>query len=195
MKKLLVISLLSLVALVGCANHQQAPVDPVDPVDPADPVDPVDPVDPEPSLSFTVDYLSAAEFLPTSWNDEDTAETVRSAQFTVGESEFNMDFLGKWYISSNQQELQAKKNPVSFVRSSTSDLIPSKVVIETFKADIKVYLTNDCSGEEVAGKAVDAVHSDGTALEYTLGGADWSFLAAETYKGSSINIYSFTFYF
>ena len=159
------------------------------------PETPDTPDTPAVSGSVVVDYQhDGGANIPTEWNDNDTAETVRRASYTVGEQTFTIEFVGKWYNSSNKQELQTKKDPVSYIRSS-STLVPTKVVIETFKADMKVYKSSDMSGDEVSGTKVTAAHEDGDAYEYTLGSKDWSVLAAETYKGSSINIYSLTFYF
>ena len=153
--------------------------------------------EPEPvgQLKVVVDFQNdGGANIPTSWNDEDTAETVRKATYYVNAQEFSIEFVGKWYNSSTYGEYQTKKDPVSYIRSA-STLEVKKVVIEDFKAVSKVYLTNDHTGDEVVGSNDIAVHEDGTATSYTLNSANWSILASETLKGKSINYYSFTFYF
>ena len=143
-----------------------------------------------------VDYTDdgGANIPNPDWDDGDTAETVRKATYTVDGKEFSIEFVGKWYISTGKQEYQTKKDPVSYVRAA-SNYIVSRVVIEVFKADIGVFKTLDHTGDKVEGTAVTAEHGDGDATEYTLNTQNWSFLAEETYKGGSVNIYSFTFYF
>ena len=156
---------------------------------------PETPETPTVSGTVLVDYQhDGGANIPTEWNDDDNAETVRKGNYTISDQTFSIEFVGKWYNSSSKQELQTKKDPTSFIRSC-SELVPTKVVIETFKADLKVYKTNNMTGDEVSGTKVTAVHEDGDAYEYALNSKDWSVLAFETYKGSSVNIYSLTFYF
>ena len=145
--------------------------------------------------TILVDYLhDGGANIPTSWNDEDNENTVRTASYTYGENEtFTIDFVGKWNNSTNKEEFQTKKSPVSYLRAA-SDVLVKKVVIEVFEADMKVYLNKDHTGEEVSKTQTNASHSDGKAYEYQINSKDWSILAYETYKGQSINIYSFTFY-
>ena len=178
MKKLFAVLLFAALSLTGCVKDN----------------DRTQPTPPSGSY-VVVDYQhDGGANIPTEWNNDDTAETVRKADYTVGEATFSIEFVGKWYNSTNKEELQTKKDPVSYIRSASS-LVPTKVVIEVFKADMKVYTTIDMSGDEVTGTEATAVHSDGTATEYALNSANWSILAFETYKGSNINIYSLTFYF
>lgn len=149
----------------------------------------------EGETKLVVDYLNVGgASIPDSWDDSDTASTVRSASYTVNGESFTLDFVGKWRISTNNQELQTKKDPASFVRA-TSSLVVKRVIIETFSADVDVYSTVDMSGDKLTGTEATPVHSDGDALEYTLNSSTWSFFAKETYKGSAVNIYSFSFYF
>ena len=178
MKRFYLFSLLLIPFLSGCINQNQDVV-------------------PGPSQDniIKVDYLNdGGANIPTTWDEKDTAETVRKGSFKVEEKTFEIEFVGQWYNSTNKQEFQTKKDPVSYVRAA-SNLVVKKVVVETFSADMKVYLTNDHTGNEVNGKEVNASHGDGSATEYEINSATWSILAFETYKGSNINIYSFTFYF
>jgi len=180
MKNILFLSLLSMLMISSCStnNQNQNEIEP-----------------PSGQITVKVDYLhDGGANIPTTWNDEDTNETVRTATFMVEENEFKFDFVGKWYNSTNKEEFQTKKDPVSYIRSN-SELLVKKVIIETFQAEMKVYLTNDMSGDEVSGAEVNPAHIEGSAIEYQLNSSTWSFLAFETYKGSNINIYSFTFYF
>ena len=145
--------------------------------------------------TLKVDYTNdGGANIPTEWNDEDTSETARKATYQVDGKDFSIEFVGKWYLSTSKQEYQTKKDPVSYIRPA-SNYIVKKVVIEVFKADIGVFTTVDHTGEKVTGTEAVKEHGDGTATEYTLNTHKWSFLAEETYKGSSINIYSLTFYF
>ena len=142
--------------------------------------------------TLLVDYRNdGGANIPTEWNESDTGETVRQGTFDDG---FKLDFVGKWYVSNNKKEYQTKKDPVSYIRAA-SDLVIQKVVVEVFMADFEVYLTNDHIGNKLEGKEVAAGNADGTAYEYVVNSKNWSVLFTETYKGSSINIYSFTFYF
>lgn len=149
----------------------------------------------EKSISLKVDYLNdGGANIPTTWNDEDDENTSRTASFKADEIDFSFDFVGKWYLSTNKEEYQCKKSPKSYLRSN-SEVVVKKIIVETFEADMKVYLTDDCSLQEVNKKEATPLHSDGTAFEYEINSSTWSILAFETYKGSNINIYSFTFYF
>ena len=149
----------------------------------------------KPEVKLVVDYTNdGGANIPTSWNDDDTADTVRTATYDVNGQQFKLDFVGKWYNSSSKQEYQTKKDPASYVRAA-SNLVVKKLVVEVFQADVPVYLTRDHSGDKLTGTTADAVHNDGTALSYEINSKDWSVFAEETYKGSNINIYSFTFYF
>ena len=128
------------------------------------------------------------------WNDSDTSSTVRKGTYSIGDSSFSLEFVGKWCAHTKYGELQTKKDPQSYVRSA-SDLVITKMVVEVFQADFEVFLTKDHSGTKLTGKKVDAIHSDGDAYSFDINSADWSILATETYKGGNINFYSFTFYF
>ena len=179
MKKLLTL-IIPCFLLVGCATKKS---------------EPETSSEPEQVVSLKVDYTNdGGANIPTAWNDGDPAETVRKATYTVGEQQFSLEFVGTWYLSTDKQEYQAKKDPVSYVRAA-SELVVKRMVVEVFKADAEVYLTNDHTGEKLTGTEATADHSDGTALSYEINSANWSILAKETYKGSSINFYSFTFYF
>ena len=70
-----------------------------------------------------------------------------------------------------------------------------RLVVEVFQADAPVYKTRDHSGDKLTGTETTPVHNDGSALSYEINSKDWSVFAEETYKGSSVNFYSFTFYF
>ena len=147
----------------------------------------------ETELVIDYKHIGGAQ-LPDAWNDDDTAETVRSASYTVNEEAFSVDFVGKWRISNNNEELQTKKDPASYIRS-TSSLVVKRMVIECFKADVEVYLTTNHTGDKLTGKETKAKHDDGEALEYTVNSANFSLFAKETYKGNAINIYSISLYF
>ena len=184
MKKIL-FALLPLFLLAGCNTKTSSSLEPT----------PSSSFSGEPEIKLVVDYTNdGGANIPTSWNDDDTADTVRTAPYPVGDQEFKMDFVGKWYNSSNKQEYQTKKDPASYVRAA-SDLVVKRLVVEVFQADAPVYKTRDHSGDKLTGTTVEAVHSDGTALSYEINSKDWSVFAEETYKGSNVNIYSFTFYF
>ena len=177
MKKLLLI-VLPMFLLVGCATKTSS----------------VEPT-PEQEVKLVVDYTNdGGANIPTSWNDGDTAETVRTATYQVNGQEFKLDFVGKWYNSTNKQEFQTKKDPASYIRAA-SDLVVKKLVVEVFQADAEVYTTRDHTGDKLTGVETIPVHNDGSALSYDINSKDWSVFAKETYKGSSVNFYSFTFYF
>ena len=189
MKKFL-FALLPLFLLAGCATNNVSSS-----VAPASSASESQSSEPAQEVKLVVDYTNdGGANIPTSWNDGDTAETVRTATYTVGDQQFKMDFVGKWYNSSNKQEYQTKKDPASYVRAA-SDLVVKRLVVEVFQTDAPVYLTRDHSGSKLTGTPVDAVHSDGDAISYEINSKDWSVFAEETYKGSSVNFYSFTFYF
>lgn len=147
-------------------------------------------------VTLKVDYQNiGGANIPDSWDDNDDESKVREASFEIKEGiYFDLDFVGKWKLSTNHGELQTKKSPASYIRSA-GDIVVKKVVIEVFSADVDVYLTSDHTGAKVSGIEVDAVHSDGDAYSYDINSAEWSLFPVETYKGNSINIYSFTFYF
>lgn len=189
MKKILLV-LIPALMIIGCntKNSEEPSSEPSSEEEPGDA-----------SLAgniLKVDYLDdgGANIPNTEWNDSDTAETVRKATYSVAGKDFSIEFVGKWYLSTGKQEYQTKKDPVSYVRPA-SNYIVSRVVIEVFKADIGVFKTTDHTGNKVEGTAAEKEHGDGDATEYTLNTHKWSFLAEETYKGGSVNIYSFTFYF
>ncbi len=142
--------------------------------------------------SIKVDYQNCGSELPTSWDDSDTSETSRNASFTLDGSSLDIQFVGKWRISTNNKELMSKKDPVSFIRSNC-DLVIKKLIVEVFSADYEVYLTNDCTGEKVTGVEATAEKSDGEAKEYEINSKTWSIKGTETYKGSQICFYSVTF--
>lgn len=154
-----------------------------------------DQTQPTEEIKLVIDYqhVGGAQ-IPESWDDDDTAETTRNASYEVNKQTFTIDFVGKWRISNNNEELQTKKDPVSYIRS-TSSLIVKRMVIECFMADVEVYLTTNHTGDKLTGKEVSAEHNDGEALEYTVNSANFSLFAKETYKGSAINIYSISLYF
>ena len=181
MKRLFLLTI-SCLLLVGCVNKQSQIISESS-------------SETEQVVSLKVDYTNdGGANIPTVWNEGDTVETVRKGNFTVGEQQFSIEFVGKWYISSDKQEYQTKKEPASYLRAA-SNVMVKKIVVEVFKADMEVYLTNDHTGSKIAGSEVTPEHTDGTALSYDINSTNWSILAKETYKGSNINIYSFTFYF
>ena len=144
---------------------------------------------------LVVDYQDdGGANIPTEWNDADDENTVRKANYNVSGISFSFEFVGKWYVSAAKEEYQTKKEPVSYIKSSC-DVAVSKIKVEVFQADIGVYKTNNHTGSSVIGAKTNANHDDGDAAIYEIGSKDWSILGLETYKGSNINIYSFTFYF
>ena len=147
----------------------------------------------EVKLVLDYEHVGGADF-PTSWNDLDDGSTTRKATYTVNEQSYSVDFIGKWKISTKNKELQTKKDPVSYIRSA-SDLVVKRMIVETFQADVEVYLTTDHTGSKLQKTDKTAEHSDGWAFEYTVNSKDWSILAKETYKGDSINIYSVSLFF
>ncbi len=149
----------------------------------------------EEDVKLVIDYQhDGGANVPTEWNDADTAETVREGSYEVNGEQFKFEFVGKWYNSTNKQEFQTKKDVGAYFRSA-STVVVKRLVVEVFSADAAVYSTADHTGAAVTGSATTAVHSDGTALSYTLNSANWSVVPVETYKGSNVNFYSFTFYF
>ena len=182
MKKTLFTLLIPIIALSSCSlfnskNEEEKPKDEPTKAD----------------LVINYQNIGGAE-IPASWNDKDTSETVRHASYTVKEQSFEVDFVGKWRISTNNKELQTKKDPVSFIRS-TSEMVVKKMVIEVFSADLELYLSLDHTGEKLVGKETTPKFADGEALEYEVNSPNWSILAKETYKGGAINIYSISLYF
>ena len=187
MKKRLLVLAMSMFLLVGCNTKPAASSSPEQPTSSES--------QPQQEVKLVVDYQNdGGANIPTSWNDGDTAETVRKATYQVNGQDFSIEFVGKWYNSTNKQEYQTKKDPVSYLRA-VSTMVVKRLVVEVFQAKAPVYLTNDHTGDEVTGTAATAVHSDGEAKSYELNSATWSVFAEETYKGSSVNFYSFTFYF
>lgn len=148
------------------------------------------------SLKLVVDYQDdGGANIPLEWNTSDTADTARKATYRVDNQDFSIEFVGQWRNSTSKEEFQTKKeNPVSYIRAA-SDLVVKKIEVEVFEADIAVYTTRDHSGTKVNGTDIASKHSDGTAWTYDINSKDWSILAVETYKGSNVNFYSFTFYF
>lgn len=168
MKKNIVLLALCLFPITACNSGDGGGVLPPDPV------------------NLRVDYENCGTEIPLEWNDNDNSSTTRNASYEINESSFGIQFIGKWRISTNNQEIMAKKDPVSFIRSN-SDLVIKTMIVESFSADFYVYTSNDCTGERLTGSEVTAVHGDGDAYEYTINSATWSIKAVETYKERSID--------
>ena len=118
-------------------------------------------VNPLEGKSLKVDYLNyGGAGIPENWEDTDNGNTVRSATFTISGVSFSLDFVGKWKISTKNEELQTKKDPVSYIRAA-SDVVVKRIEVETFEADVGVYTTRDHSGSKINGTKATAVHSDG----------------------------------
>ncbi|MFA6675552.1 MAG: hypothetical protein WCS49_01585 [Bacilli bacterium] len=141
--------------------------------------------------SFTIDYQNTGSAnLPTSWNDTDTAETSRIGTFDVDGTEFKVNFLGKWRVSTNHAEIGAKSaDPVSFLLS-VSDVQVSAITIDYYGTETcAVYATNDASGSALAGVSQAASSNENSLVySYTVNSDNWS--VAMT---SDAWIYSITF--
>jgi len=174
MKKIIVLLALCLLPLSACNNEDVGGGLPLEPT------------------NLMVNYENCGIEIPVEWNDNDNSNTIRNAIYEVNESSFAIQFIGKWRISTNNQEIMAKKDPVSFIRSN-SELVVKTMIVEFFSADFYVYTSNDCTGERLTGSETTAVHGDGDAFEYTINSATWSIKAVETYKGSSVCLYSVSF--
>ena len=190
MKKI-IFALIPLFLLVGCSGNNSS----VTTSTTSEPETSSTSIPAEKGITLKVDYTNdGGANIPTTWNDDDTASTVRTATYQVDGEDFKIDFVGKWYNSTKKEEFQTKKDPVSYIRAA-SDLYVRRLTVEVFQADADVYLTRDHTGTKLTGTDATAEHNDGTALSYEINSKDWSVLAVETYKGSSVNFYSFTFYF
>lgn len=107
------------------------------------------------SLSVTYDNLGGSA-LPTGWTDTDTADTSRIGTYDVDGTEFKVNFTGKWRISTNNKELGAKADPVSFVKS-VSTVTVKKITIDYYSSvSCAVYASQDASGDAITGEVETA---------------------------------------
>jgi len=141
--------------------------------------------------SVTIDYQNTGSAnLPTSWNDADTAETSRVGTFDVDGTEFKVNFLGKWRVSTNHAEIGAKFNdPLSYLLS-VSDVEISTITIDYYGVEAcAVYATNDASGTALSGTSETASSNESSLVySYAVNCADWSIAMT-----SDAWIYSITF--
>lgn len=147
-----------------------------------------------PENYIVLDYLSVKDIIPKKWNEEDTSNSVKEITLNKNDLSLSINFVGKWRVSSTNEELMSKKDVNSYIcSSSSSSLVIKKMIVEVFQAEIYVYNTSNIEGEKLNGKVVDPVHNDGSAIEYEINSSSWSLKPIETYVGSNICLYSVTF--
>ena len=127
--------------------------------------------------SVTIDYQNTGSAnLPTSWNDADTIETSRIGTFDVDGTEFKVNFLEKWRVSTNHAEIGAKSaDPISFILS-VSNVEVSTITIDYYGVEAcAVYATNNASGTAIVGTNETASSNESSLVySYAVNSANWS---------------------
>ena len=113
--------------------------------------------------------------LPTSWNDTDTTETSRIGTYDVEGTEFKVNYLGKWRVSTSHSELGSKSDPASSLRSLSNVKVVS-ITIDFYSAvACDVYASNDGTGTPIEGASQTASANEGSVVySYSVNSNAWS---------------------